>query len=82
MFAQLYTIHYSLFERPLPMFYCYKSHKHEDMYGKIFEIVLKNISQRPKSITVQYDKTKENENGQLQLLAVISFILNRSCGEN
>jgi hypothetical protein len=56
----LYSIHGSLFGRSLPMVYCYTSHLDEDIYKEIFEIVLKNVSQRPKSITIDYEKAVEN----------------------
>lgn len=60
LFYQLYTIHGSLFGRSLPLVYCYTSGKDEDIYKEMFEIVLKNISQRPKSITIDYEKAVEN----------------------
>jgi hypothetical protein len=53
-------MHGSLFGRALPSVYCFLSGKDEDLYNEIFEIVLKNVSGRPKSITIDYEKAVEN----------------------
>lgn len=42
------------------MVYCYTSHKDEDVYNELFDILLQNVSQRPKSITIDYEKAVEN----------------------
>ncbi len=60
LFYQLYVINGSLFGRSLPLVYCFTSGKDQDIYSEMFEIVLKHVSQRPKSITIDYEKAVEN----------------------
>ncbi|CAM4846255.1 unnamed protein product, partial [Rotaria magnacalcarata] len=73
LFYQLYTIHGHLCGRSLPLVYCYVAGKDEDTYGEIFDIILKNLSQRPKSITIDFEKAVENVVRQQLPMTTIGF---------
>ncbi|CAF1510134.1 unnamed protein product [Adineta ricciae] len=60
IFNQLYTIHGCLLGRGLPLVYCSIYAQSEAVYGEIFEVILKHLSQRPKSITIDFEKAVEN----------------------
>ncbi|CAF5111642.1 unnamed protein product, partial [Rotaria magnacalcarata] len=45
----------------------------EDTYGEIFDIILKNLSQRPKSITIDFEKAVENVVRQQLPMTTIGF---------
>ncbi|CAF1128681.1 unnamed protein product [Rotaria sordida] len=60
LFHQLYTIHGILCGRSLPLVYCIISGKSEEIHDEMFDVVLKHISQRPKSITIEYEKAVLN----------------------
>lgn len=60
LFDQLYTIHGSICGRALPSVYCLLAGKSDDLYDEMFGILLNHISQRPKSITIDFEKAVEN----------------------
>lgn len=60
LFYQLYTIHGSFCGRALPSVYCYLSGKAENLYDEMFDVVLSHVTQRPKSITIDFEKAVEN----------------------
>ncbi|CAF3602513.1 unnamed protein product [Rotaria socialis] len=60
LFYQLYTIHGVICGRALPSVYCIISGKSEEIYGEIIDVVMQHISQRPISITTDYEKAVHN----------------------
>ena len=60
MFYQLYTVHGFVCGRALPLVYCSISGKSETIYGELFDVILNHISQRPKTITMDFEKAVEN----------------------
>ena len=59
-YYQLYTIHGYLCGRLLPLVYCSISGKSEDIYDEVFDVVHQHLSQRPKSIAIDFEKAVEN----------------------
>ncbi|CAF0775449.1 unnamed protein product [Adineta steineri] len=60
LFYQLYTLHGFVCGRALPLVYCFISGKSEPLYGEMFDNILKHISQRPTTITIDFEKAVEN----------------------
>ncbi|CAF1542107.1 unnamed protein product [Rotaria magnacalcarata] len=60
LFYQLHTIHGVICGRALPSVYCIIFGKSEEIYGEIFDVVMQHISQRPISITTDYEKAVHN----------------------
>ncbi|CAF4499777.1 unnamed protein product, partial [Rotaria sp. Silwood2] len=60
LFHQLYTVHGRFCARTLPLVYCILSGKSEDIYHKMFDVVLNHVSQCPLSITVDFEKAVHN----------------------
>ena len=52
---------------------CSISGKSEDIYDEVFDVVLQHLSQRPKSITIDFEKAVENVVKQKLPLTTISF---------
>ena len=73
MFYHLYTIHGHLCGRSLPLVYCSISGKCRDIYNEVFGVVFKHLSQRPKSITIDFEKAVENVVKQQLPMTTISF---------
>ena len=60
LFYQLHTIHGYSYGRLPPLVYCSISGKSEDIYDEIVDIIFQHLSQRPKSITIDFEKAVEN----------------------
>lgn len=73
MFYQLYTIHGCVCGRSLPLVYCSIAGKSQTIYDEMFDVILKNVSQRPKSITIDFEKAVENAVKQHLPMTTISF---------
>lgn len=73
MFYQLYTIHGCVCGRSLPSVYCIIAGKSQDIYGQMFDIILNHVSQRPMSITIDFEKSVENVIKQQLPTTTISF---------
>ncbi|CAF2250032.1 unnamed protein product [Rotaria magnacalcarata] len=67
LFYQLYTIHGVICGRSFPSVYCIISGKSEEIYGEIFDVMMQHISQRPISITTDYEKAVHNPHGLQKL---------------
>ncbi|CAF1274580.1 unnamed protein product [Rotaria magnacalcarata] len=83
LFYQLYTIHGVICGRSFPSVYCIISGKSEEIYGEIFDVMMQHISQRPISITTDYEKAVHNvikKNFRRQQFRVVSSILNSPHG--
>ena len=52
---------------------CSISGKSEDIYDEVFDVVLQHLSQRPKSITIDFEKAVENVVKQKLPMTTISF---------
>ena len=59
--------------RLLPLVYCSIPGKSEDIHGEIFNVVLQHFSQRPKSISINFEKAIENVIKQKLPMTIISF---------
>ena len=57
----------------LPLVYCSISGKGEDIYGEVFGVVLQHLSQRLKSITIDFEKAVENVVKQQLPMTTINF---------
>ena len=53
--------------------YCSISGKSEGIDGEVFDVVLQHLSQRPKSITIDFEKAVENVVKQKLPMTTISF---------
>ena len=73
LFYQLYIVHGYLCGALLPLVYCSISEKSEDIYGQIFDVVLQHLSQRPKLVTIGFEKALENVVKQKLPMTTISF---------
>ncbi len=73
MFYQLYTVHGCVCGRSLPLVYCSIAGKSQDIYTEMFEVILRHVSQRPKSITIDFEKSVENVIKQQLPMTKISF---------
>ncbi|CAF3455161.1 unnamed protein product [Rotaria sp. Silwood1] len=69
----LYTIHGCVCGRSLPLVFCIVAGKSEDIYNEIFDVILKHVSQRPRSITIDFEKSVENAVKQNLPMTTISF---------
>ncbi len=59
--------------RSLPLVYCIIAGKSQDTYDEMFNEILKHVSQRPKSITIDFEKSMENVIKQQLPITTISF---------
>ena len=73
LFYQLYTIHRYLCGWLLPLVYCSISGKSEDIDSEVFDVVLQYLSQRPKLVTIDFEKVVENVVKQKLPITTISF---------
>jgi transposase-like protein len=53
--------------------YCSIAGKSQDIYDQMFDIILKHVSQRPQSITIDFEKSVENVIKQQLPTTTISF---------
>ena len=53
--------------------YCSISGNSENIYGEIFEVALQDLSRRPKSITIDFEKAVENVVKQKLPMTTSSF---------
>ena len=73
LFCQLYAIHGYLCGRLLLLVYCSIFRKSEDIYGEIFDVVLRHLPHRPKSMSIDFETAVENAVKQKLSMTPISF---------
>ncbi|CAF4475881.1 unnamed protein product [Rotaria socialis] len=66
LFEQLYVIHGYIYGRTLPLVYCMIAGTAEVLYNEVFDVILKHVSGRPKTITIDFEKAIENVSLGLQ----------------
>ncbi|CAF4747299.1 unnamed protein product [Rotaria socialis] len=64
LFEQLYVIHGYIYGRTLPLVYCMIAGTAEVLYNEVFDVILKHVSGRPKTITIDFEKAIENVVGR------------------
>ncbi|CAF5179730.1 unnamed protein product, partial [Rotaria magnacalcarata] len=66
LFEQLYVIHGYIYGRALPLVYYMVAGTAEVLYNEVFDVILQNVSGRPKTITIDFEKAVENSLGLQQ----------------